>query len=66
MTIDELRAKREEILKTIGVVRVQFGERSVQYADQEQALAAIDAEIARLEAAGSTQRQVSYGEFSRG
>jgi len=63
MTLEELQAQREDILKTIGVYRVQFGERSVQYSDQAKALAAIDAEIARLQQA---QRPVSYTEFTKG
>ena len=64
MTIQELEAKRKEILASIGIVRVQFGERSVQYADQQKALAAIDAEIERLTRA--TQRSVSLAEFRKG
>ena len=64
MTIQELEAKREEILASIGIVRVQFGERSVQYADQQKALAAIDAEIERL--ARASQRSVSFVEFRKG
>ncbi len=64
MTIQELEAKREEILASIGIVRVQFGERSVQYSDQQKALAAIDAEIERL--ARASQRSVSFAEFRKG
>ena len=63
MTLEELLAKREDILKSIGILRVQFGERSVQYSDQARALAAIDAEIARLQ---QVQRSVSYAEFRKG
>ena len=51
MTLDELQAKREELLKAIGIARVQFGDRSLQYvADKERELALIDAEIARVQA----------------
>lgn len=64
MTIEELQARREEILKTIGIYKVQFGERSVQYADQAKALAAIDAEIARAQQ--QAQRSVSYAQFAKG
>jgi len=64
MTLEELQARREEILKTIGVYRVQFGERSVQYSDQTKALAAIDAEIAKLQQ--QSQRSVSYAQFQKG
>lgn len=64
MTLAELQAKRDEILASIGILRVQFGERSVQYADQQKALAAIDAEIERLTRA--SQRSVSLAEFRKG
>jgi len=64
MTLEELQARREEILKTIGVYRVQFGERSVQYSDQTKALSAIDAEIAKLQQ--QSQRSVSYAQFQKG
>jgi len=47
MTVEALQAKREQILKTIGTVRVQFGERSVEFSRQSDALALIDAEIAK-------------------
>jgi hypothetical protein len=63
LTLAELQQKRDEIVATIGILRVQYGERSVQYSDQARALAAIDAEIARLQ---QPQRSVSYAEFSKG
>jgi len=63
VTLADLQARREEILATIGVYRVQFGERSVQYSDQTKALAAIDSEIARLQQTG---RSMSYSEFTKG
>ncbi|HOQ48003.1 MAG TPA: hypothetical protein PK157_22035 [Bryobacteraceae bacterium] len=47
MTLSELQAKRDEILNSLGIARLEFGERSVQYAEQQQALALIDAEIAK-------------------
>ena len=53
MTLEELQAKREEILKAIGIARVQFGDRSLQYVeDKKRELALIDEEIAK---AGSTK-----------
>lgn len=64
MTLQDLQAKREEILASIGIARVQFGERSVQYSDQQKALAAIDAEIQRMTQAA--QRSVSLAEFRKG
>lgn len=66
MTLDELQAKRDEIIQTLGIVSLRYGDRSVQYADQLRALAAIDAEIQRLTASGSETRSVSYAEFNRG
>ena len=51
MTLDELQVKREELLKAIGIARVQFSDRSLQYVtDKERELALIDAEIARVQA----------------
>jgi len=48
MTLTELQQYRDEIVRTLGVARVQFGERSVEYARQAEALQALDREIARL------------------
>ncbi len=50
MTLAELQTKRDEIVHSLGLLRVQFGERSVEYGRQAEALAAIDREIARLTA----------------
>ena len=49
MTLEELQTKRDEILASIGHARVTFGERSLEYSRQQEALALIDAEIARLQ-----------------
>ena len=48
MTLAELQQRRNEILQTLGIARIQFGERSIEYARQAEALQAIDREIARL------------------
>ena len=48
MTLVELQQQRDEIVRTLGVARIQFGERSIEYARQAEALQAIDREIARL------------------
>jgi len=48
MTLSELQERRDEIVRTLGVARIQFGERSIEYARQAEALQAIDREIARL------------------
>jgi len=44
----ELHQRRDEIVRTLGVARIQFGERSIEYARQAEALQALDREIARL------------------
>ncbi len=49
MTLEQLQAKREEILQSLGIARVQFGERSMEYARQQEALTVVDREIAKLE-----------------
>lgn len=53
MTLVELQAKRESIIRSIGVARESFGERSVEYADAEKALALIDVEIRSATAASA-------------
>jgi len=55
MTLSELQERRDEIVRTLGVARVQFGERSVEYAKQAEALQAIDREIARLTQPGEAK-----------
>jgi len=55
MTLAELQQKRDEIVRTLGVARIQFGERSIQYSEQVQALQAIDREIARLTQPGEAK-----------
>ena len=55
MTLTELQQKRDEIVRTLGVARIQFGERSIQYSEQVQALQAIDREIARLTQPGEAK-----------
>lgn len=48
MTLSELQAKREEVLQSLGIARVTFGERSLEHARQKEALDVIDREIAKL------------------
>ena len=55
MTLAELQQKRDEIVRTLGVARIQFGERSIEYARQAEALQAIDREIARLTQPGEAK-----------
>ena len=52
MTLAELQERREEIVRSLGVTRVQFGERSVEYGRQREALELLDRELARLTQAG--------------
>jgi precorrin-6B methylase 2 len=49
MTLEQLQAKRDEILETIGLAGGTTSMGSVQYADQVKALAAIDREIEKLQ-----------------
>jgi len=55
MTLTELQQRRDEIVRTLGVARIQFGERSIEYARQAEALQAIDREIARLTQPGEAK-----------
>ena len=64
MTLAELDAKRDEILHSLGVARLQFGDRSIQYAEQEKALALIDAEI--VKASGAVTDRFSLARTSKG
>jgi hypothetical protein len=66
MTLEELEAKREEILRRIGIARASFGERSVEYSDAQKALEVLDAEIEKLAAAGrSGTGRTSYAIFRK-
>lgn len=64
MTVADLQTKRDEILNSLGVARLQFGERSIQYAEQEKALALIDAEITKV--SGSAADRFSLARTSKG
>ena len=64
MTLAELQQRRNEILQTLGIARIQFGERSIEYARQGEALQAIDREIARLTQPG--EAKVFTIQISRG
>lgn len=56
MTLTELQAQRDAILKQISVARVQDGDRSLDLVtDKERALNRLDQEIAKL-SAGSAPR----------
>jgi len=66
MTVPELQAQRDQILTRIGIVRQQFGDRSVEFSDAKAALALIDAEISKATAAAQTLAtpRTSYVQFS--
>lgn len=64
MTLTELKTKREEIVASLGIARITFGDRSLEYARQAEALAAIDREIAKLEQ--TDQPRVFVIQSSRG
>lgn len=54
MTLVELQARRDEIVKAIGITRETFGARSVEYADAAKALEVLDAEIRTATAAAAS------------
>jgi len=64
MTLAELQERRDEIVRSLGVTRVQFGERSVEYGRQKEALELLDRELARLTQAG--EQRVFTIKTSRG
>lgn len=63
MTLTDLQTKRDEILKRVGVVRAQFGDKSVQYGEAKTALEVIDGEINKLQATTNPPR-VTFASFS--
>jgi hypothetical protein len=64
MTLTELQERRDEIVRSLGVARVQFGERSLEYGRQKEALELIDREIAKLTQA--SEQRVFTIKTSRG
>ncbi len=54
VTLEQLQQQRAEIVARIGIVRLTFGDRSVEYGRAQDALAAIDAEISKLSPQSST------------
>jgi len=64
MTLIELQERRDEIVRSLGVARVQFGERSLEYGRQKEALELIDREIAKLTQTG--EQRVFTIKTSRG
>lgn len=63
MTLIELQAKRDELVKALGYQAVRTGENSVQYFNIEKAIASLDREIAK--ASGSASRR-TVATFSNG
>lgn len=66
MTVEELQTKRDEILQTLGLYRVTHGDKSVEYSKQAEALAVVDAEIARATAqtSGGSRFRTSFVTFT--
>lgn len=64
MTITEAQTKRSQILESLGIARIEKGENSIAYANQEKALELIDKEIAAL--SGSTTGRSILVQHSRG
>jgi len=64
MTLASALLKRAAILESIGIARIDKGENSIAYTDQERALAIIDKEIARL--SGTTVVRSILVQHSRG
>lgn len=65
MTLEELQARREEILKRIGIARASFGERSVEYSDAQKALAVLDSEIEKLASEQAGKSRTTYAIFRK-
>lgn len=63
MTLEQLQAKRERLLESIGIAQVTYGDRSIQYARQREALELLDAEIQRAQ---SPEGRVFTIQTSRG
>jgi hypothetical protein len=64
MTLDELQAKRNEILQSVEVSRAQSGQNSVELRKAEESLAVIDREIARK--SGVRPSMSTLAQFSKG
>ncbi len=66
MDLTELQAKREEILKRLGILRASFGERTVEYSDTQKALDIIDNEIAAATVSSPANSRTHYAAFRKG
>lgn len=69
MTVSELQIKRDEVVKSLGLIKTQFGDRSLQYGEQKTALEILDKEIAdatALAAGGTRPSRFSLAGFNRG
>jgi len=64
MTLLEAQAKRSAILTSLGIARIEKGENSIAYFNQEKALELIDKEIATL--SGTTTARSILVQHSRG
>lgn len=68
MTLEQLRAKRDELVQALGIAGIRNGEDSIQYANVEKAIAAIDKEIAAAEASSTSYatRRRTVASFNSG
>ena len=62
MTPLELQAKRDEIVKSIGIVRATYGDKSLEYAKQSESLSLIDREINSVSATPRTRQIRMYSD----
>lgn len=67
LTLQELQDLRDEQWRSLGVVREQFGDRSVEYSDRLKSITAIDREMARVSrgttTGGSMCNLAQYGGY---
>ncbi len=61
VTLEQLQQQRDELVARIGVSRLQFGDRAVEYSRAQEALALIDAEIAKLSPPSSNVFTITTG-----
>lgn len=67
LTLTELQAKRDRIIKSVGITRQQTGDQSIAFPeDKAKELALIDAEIAKLEASTAGTKPIRQVRLSSG
>ncbi len=59
LSLDELKAKRDRLLKTLGISSQQVGDQNIAYAgDRTKELSLLNGEIAKLEAQESGKARI--------